>query len=74
MLSRLAVDCNDIGEVEAKYPELAKALLEVGLLLKPKTLEFVDIRDIRQHCGHRAIYLYRDENGTVRCRVCGKLR
>lgn len=37
MLSRLAIDCNDIEEVEAKYPELAKALIEVGIALKQRS-------------------------------------
>lgn len=74
MLSRLAVDCFDIGEVEAKYPELAKALHEVAVAIKLEHLESIELKDIRQHCGHHASNLYRDENQDIRCRVCGQLR
>lgn len=45
-----------------------------GIAVGPEAFESVDIKNVRQHCGHHAKYLYRDDNNDIRCSVCGQLR
>ena len=45
-----------------------------GVAITPEVLESVDMKNVRRHCGHRAEYLYRDDNNDIRCSVCGQLR
>lgn len=45
-----------------------------GIAIQSEVLELVDPKNVRQHCGHHAENLYRDEKNDLRCRVCGQLR
>jgi len=71
------------------YEEIKSKLIEAGwghVIMEEDGKEVIDMNGIavskevieyaehRHHCGHHALNLYRDDQGTLRCSVCQALR